>query len=124
MRSPFPGMDPYLESPNIWPDFHDQMAGQISRDLNRLLPRPYYARLVMRPEIGILGEEPVGRIVPDVTVVRPSLPAAEAAAGSIVLDRRFLASPSLCERTSRKFLWTCSIRLIKSMTAGRITVAP
>ena len=23
MPSPFPGMDPYLESPDIWPDFHD-----------------------------------------------------------------------------------------------------
>jgi hypothetical protein len=23
MPSPFPGMDPYLESPEIFPDFHD-----------------------------------------------------------------------------------------------------
>jgi hypothetical protein len=60
MRSPFPGMDPYLESPDIWPDFHDQLAGQIARNLNRALPRPYYARLDMRPEVGILGETTAG----------------------------------------------------------------
>ena len=22
MHSPFPGMDPYLEEPNLWPDVH------------------------------------------------------------------------------------------------------
>ncbi|MCA9222727.1 MAG: DUF4058 family protein, partial [Planctomycetales bacterium] len=25
MRCPFPGMDPYLEQPEIWPDFHDRL---------------------------------------------------------------------------------------------------
>jgi hypothetical protein len=65
-------MDPYLESPHIWPDFHDRLAGQISSDLNRTLPRPYYARLVMRPEIGIVGDDDLRRIVPDVAVVKPS----------------------------------------------------
>jgi len=72
MPPPFPGMDPYLESPDIWPDLHDRMAEQISRDLNQTLPRPYYARLVMRPEIGILGGESSARIVPDVAVASSS----------------------------------------------------
>ena len=26
MPLPFPGMDPYLEAPDIWPDFHDVMT--------------------------------------------------------------------------------------------------
>lgn len=51
--SPFPGMDPYLESPDIWPDLHDALAGEIRGVLNRTLPSPYYARLEMRPEVGI-----------------------------------------------------------------------
>jgi Protein of unknown function (DUF4058) len=29
MPSPSPGMDPYLEAPDIWPDFHDAFAGEI-----------------------------------------------------------------------------------------------
>jgi hypothetical protein len=97
MPSPFPGMDPYLEAPDIWPDFHDALAATIRNVLNRTLPRPYYARLVMRPEIGIVGEEPPGRIVPDVAVVRPSLPeAGSRGAGSAVADRaRTDLSPSV-----------------------------
>ncbi|WP_416223741.1 DUF4058 family protein [Thermoflexus sp.] len=26
MPSPFPGMDPYLERPDLWPDFHGNLA--------------------------------------------------------------------------------------------------
>ena len=77
MPSPFPGMDPYLEAPDIWPDFHNAMAGEIRNELNPMLPGPYYARLEMREEVGIIEE---GRtkswIVPDITVVRPLRPAA------------------------------------------------
>ena len=73
MPSPFPGMDPYLEAPDIWPDFHDALASEIRRHLNGILPAPYYARLEMRPEVGILGGgEVVHRIVPDVAVAEGS----------------------------------------------------
>jgi hypothetical protein len=41
MPSPFPGMDPYLESPDIWPDFQQAIAVGISGELNRTLPPPY-----------------------------------------------------------------------------------
>lgn len=66
MLSPFPGMDPYLEAPDIWPDFHDALAGAIREGLNRTLPRPYYARTVMRPEIGIVAERPRTGVSPSV----------------------------------------------------------
>jgi len=73
MPSPFPGMDPYLEALHIWPDLHDALAGEMRNELNQSLPSPYYARLQMRPELGIV-EEPRGRqrVVPDVVIVRPS----------------------------------------------------
>lgn len=71
MPSPFPGMDPYVEAPDVWPDFHDALAAEIRSELNGTLPEPYYARLEMRPEVGvILGEGVPRRIVPDVVVVR------------------------------------------------------
>jgi hypothetical protein len=59
MPAPFPGMDPYLEAPDIWPDLHDALAGEIRGELNRALPPPYYARLEMRPEVGIVHSEPI-----------------------------------------------------------------
>ncbi len=72
--SPFPGMDPYLEAPDIWPDFHDGLAAAIRGELNRLLPPPYYARLQSRPELGIVMDEGLTRrIVPDGTVIRREL---------------------------------------------------
>ncbi len=67
---PFVGMDPYLEAPDIWPDFHERLGTIISEMLNDTLPAPYYARLEMRAELGIIfegGSEK--RIVPDVVVV-------------------------------------------------------
>ncbi|MFQ5595969.1 MAG: DUF4058 family protein [Anaerolineae bacterium] len=84
MALPFPGMDPYLEAPDIWSDFHDALAAEIRTELNTNLPEPYYARLQMRPELGvILGEGVPRRIVPDVVVVsRP----VESGPGTLVLD--------------------------------------
>lgn len=56
MTSPFPGMDPYLESPDIWPDFHHAIAVGMSGELNRNLPRPYYSRISSEPESPDKGE--------------------------------------------------------------------
>ncbi|MBI4601195.1 MAG: DUF4058 family protein [Planctomycetes bacterium] len=83
----FPGMDPYVEAPDIWPDFHDALAGRIRALLNESLPPPYYARLQMRPEMGIVLEAGgPHRLVPDVAVVRPPRPD-RPAAGTGLLDR-------------------------------------
>lgn len=89
MNSPFPGMDPYLEAPDIWPDFHDRLATEISTELNLGLPAPYYARLEMRPEVGIVDEgRSRRRIVPDVAVIRPIRRQAGPGAGGVaLLDR-------------------------------------
>lgn len=43
MTSPFPGMDPYLEDPAIWPDFHLTMIVALRADLNSRLPAGYAA---------------------------------------------------------------------------------
>ncbi|MEZ6060470.1 MAG: DUF4058 family protein [Planctomycetaceae bacterium] len=44
MQCPFPGMDPYLERPSIWPDFHDSLVSYIREALQPLL-RPKYGAL-------------------------------------------------------------------------------
>lgn len=92
--SPFPGMDPYLEAPDIWPDFHDRLATTLSAMLNDQLPAPYYARLQKRPEMGILlGTGVSRRVVPDVSVQRRTLseaqPAYEASrvGSAVILDQ-------------------------------------
>ncbi|MCI0462191.1 MAG: DUF4058 family protein [Gemmataceae bacterium] len=59
MPSPFPGMDPYLESPAIWPDVHHELISEIRAALNpRLRPR-YVARVELR--IYISDDDDPGR---------------------------------------------------------------
>ncbi len=43
MTSPFPGMDPYIESRREWPDFHNSLAEVLRTNLNMLLASNYYA---------------------------------------------------------------------------------
>ena len=40
MPNPFPGMNPYLEQPDDWSDFHNQLVAAIARNLvPQLLPK-------------------------------------------------------------------------------------
>ena len=94
MPSPFPGMDPYLEAPDIWPDFHYAVAGEISRVLNHTLPLPYYARLAVRPEVGVVGEEEPGRIVPNEPLRHHFVEIRDASRGHVLVTLIEIASPS------------------------------
>ena len=66
MPCPFPGMDPYLENPEIFPDFHDRFVIYISDELQQNLPEPYYAAIGRRAWIEV-SERYIG---PDVNVLR------------------------------------------------------
>jgi hypothetical protein len=64
---PFPGMNPYLEAPDMWPDFHQAMVGQdpdVLLDLqiaaNRVYREGPYARAIdysVEPAPPTLNEE-------------------------------------------------------------------
>lgn len=71
MPSPFLGMDPYLEDPIIFPDFHDRFVAYLSEAIQAILPEPYYAALGRRAWVEV-SERFVG---PDVNVISaPSRP--------------------------------------------------
>ena len=46
MPSPFPGMDPYIEQPALWGDFHNNLASQIQAYLNQQIRPHYFARFI------------------------------------------------------------------------------
>ena len=72
MPSPFPGMDPYLESPDLWPDVHLEMIRDIRAALNpHVLPK-YNVRVETR--VYVSHEDDPGRrlLVPDVRVEKSS----------------------------------------------------
>lgn len=66
MPSPFPGMDPFLEHPDFFPDLHGSLNVYVREALQASLPEPYFAVINER-----LWVEAGKRIVePDVDVVR------------------------------------------------------
>ncbi|HUG91566.1 MAG TPA: DUF4058 family protein [Planctomycetaceae bacterium] len=72
MPSPFPGMDPFLESPEYFPDLHDSLVYVIQETIQPLLPSPYFAKKARRGWLEHV-ERPIG---PDVYVGRVIRPAA------------------------------------------------
>lgn len=45
MPSPFPGMNPYLEQPDVWHDFHDDFLPRLREQVAAQLPPHYIAKL-------------------------------------------------------------------------------
>lgn len=89
MSSPFPGMDPYIEDPEIWGDFHSDLAAEIRTELNRQLQPRYVARIIprvtyelievaekrsVRPDVGLW--QPIQRSGGTIVATSPTLPTA------------------------------------------------
>ena len=66
MPSPFPGMDPYLESPDWFPDLHGSLITLMKGTLQQSLPDSYYAQSSQR----VWVEYTQRHIEPDVEVVK------------------------------------------------------
>ncbi len=71
MKSPFPGMDPYLEQPGLWEEVHGDLIGGIRRFLTPMLRPRYRVAVEQRTYLTVLPptERAVGK--PDVLVVSP-----------------------------------------------------
>lgn len=72
MPSPFPGMDPYLEEPILWPGLHQRLITHIGDTLNALMPPHYVADIGER----LYVVQPEHSVYPDTVVVQhPCTPA-------------------------------------------------
>ena len=89
MPSPFPGMDPYIEKPTVWTDFHGGLANEIRGELNRQLEPRYVARMTpyvtyeiveiserrgIRPDVGVWQPQPPRGRVSEAVLVAPPAP--------------------------------------------------
>lgn len=70
MKSPFPGIDPFIEACGLWRDFHDRLLGDIEQALAGRMPEQYFMRLGARTYL--VGDEK--------PVAKSALPAAPSAA--------------------------------------------
>jgi hypothetical protein len=57
MLSPFPGMDPWLERPSIWPDVHLNLIVSLQNELVRLVSPRYYVAIRQRKVFDLAPSE-------------------------------------------------------------------
>jgi len=68
MPSPFPGMDPYLENPGLWPDVHARLISVIGEVLGAALRPKYLVRIEERVYLSDDGDPGRIGLIPDVSV--------------------------------------------------------
>jgi hypothetical protein len=112
MKSPFSGMDPYIEARGYWRDFHNDLIAEIKRSLAGILPAKYRIRTEEREVIELV--EPEGKTqaprYPDVGVLGPGKnPPASGAAQAAVAEPATGAEPTplrafIAEYFREKFL--------------------
>src|SRR5947209_6208913 len=73
MKSPFPGMDPYIEACGYWGDCHNDLLQEIKRALAAALPPKYRVRTGERQVIELVEQEGKKEhaMYPDVGVTGP-----------------------------------------------------
>jgi hypothetical protein len=100
MPSPFPGMDPYIESSGRWSDFHLNMVSAIRGQLNARLP----SRFVASSEQYVWVHEQETRRrrgAPDVFVTDRSEPAAPATVTTVVAAPTTIMLPAVKRERKR-----------------------
>lgn len=68
MPSPFPGMNPWMEAPELWPGVHAALISEIRSRLNATMPPKYFADVEERVFLCDTDDPMIRLIVPDVTV--------------------------------------------------------
>ena len=102
MPSPFPGMDPYLEDPASWEDFHGRFMAKVCE---ALVPQvqPRYRATMTRVLFLAVGDEPPRQIKPDAFVIDSDpygdVPTARSAVAVLEPPTKLLhPQPKLAER--------------------------
>ena len=118
MPSPFPGMDPYLEDPGIWPDFHAKFINYLQEAIADRLPDHYSARVKEQIRLVDLDHGDAKRFDPDVNVARTGhrSSAVETRAATLLLE------PTLVELEETGETRELSIEIIRRPDKSVVTV--
>jgi hypothetical protein len=119
MPSPFPGMDPYIEDPFFWGDFHGSLVGILRETLNRILPSRYVASMDRNvwvqehtgEELSLLGG-------PDV----PIADRGEQSAGGVATATASVAAPVLLQLPYTRTLGPRLLRIVDRRRRRIVTV--
>ncbi|NJK66678.1 MAG: DUF4058 family protein [Microcoleus sp. CSU_2_2] len=86
MPNPFPGMNPYLESPDFWPEVHHLLISAIKESLTPQL-RPKYRVAIEKRIYEIQGENSVLVAIPDVSIQQKRYPTNPVSSNVVVASR-------------------------------------
>ncbi len=111
MPSPLPGMNPYLESPELWSEFHSRMIVAIADALDMTLSQDYRVAVEKRVYLS-QGEETILIGIPDVSVTATAK-ATAATSVSIATEPMVVEIP-LAEEVQERYLE------IREVTTGRV----
>ena len=95
-ESPFPGMDPYLEAPDIWPDVHTTLVPIFREQLAPQLAPKYYTDLQTQIVIEHIIDDQFEQrgALPDVALRQTRGPqTSESSRGGVMLAERVASAP-------------------------------
>lgn len=97
MPSPLPGMDPFIEQPTVWSDFHGALAGEIRAGLNAQIRPRYVARLTPYATYDHIEVGEPAAIRPDVAVWQARGPSGRHASAPVLATTPPVESKVLME---------------------------
>ena len=104
MPTPFPGMDPYLERPGLWPEVHTRLIVALADTLGPLV-RPHYRVAVEQRTYLLAISFDDAIIVPDVSVTSGNdTPPASAPSRSNADPEVLIAELPIPEEISERYL--------------------
>jgi hypothetical protein len=122
MKSPFPGMDPYLEA--HWGDVHASIAIYARNQLQPQMPPDLKVRVEEYIAVEDVDDEEIRHVAPDVRIVESTLPLSSGAATAVVDaetltddDQPLLVRNYVEQPTQRE------IRIVDARDGGRIITA-
>ena len=99
MKPKFPGMNPYLENPELWSEVHFGLIAVLARSLNSVITPKYRAAVEKRVYLDSLL---VG--IPDVSVFQRGKDAAQAQQTTATLSEPLVVTVPIIEETQERFL--------------------
>ena len=100
MEPPFPGMDPYLEQPSLWPDVHHRIITAVCDQLQAQIVPRYIAQITPYVTLEQIDISPTRRaIVPDVGVYERDIP--DRPGGAVVIEAPPLLGTGLLDIPTR-----------------------
>ena len=105
MPSPFPGMDPYLEDPAYWSDFHASFLLYLRDAVNDCLPDYYEARIDEKISLAETNPDRIKLIEPDLALTREGPSGGGSFGASAVAMMEPVTIPHLAVDEEQKERW-------------------